>query len=378
MPRSNALVIAVGLFAATCYGFAGCGFAPAGSGGGSGASSGGPLGTGASNGGGLVGGGAAQNGHGAVTGMNCAAVQQPVAKLPPDILIVLDASGSMNNDISDMSCNNGCGATSKWAQMTPAINTVVQMTEGTVNWGLKFFADTDATCGVGNGVQVQVGTNRAAMIAAAITGRTAANGGVTNGSRTPTRLAENAGAAYLAGLTDQNPRFLLLATDGLPNCMPGNGDTAADDSSGAVMAVSAAATMGIPTFVVGIATSGMGGDTTLSNMANAGGYPRPGGNPSYYSVGSASEFVSVLQTLVGVAGSCTFSIPNPPPPGTDAAHIGVVINGTTELPKDTSHTNGWDYTSTGMTAVQVYGPTCDAILSNSPPKVEIVFKCIIG
>jgi len=31
-----------------------------------------------------------------------------------------------------------------------------------------------------------------------------------------------------------------------------------------------------------------------------------------------------------------------------------------------------------MTAVQVYGPTCDAILSNSPPKVEIVFKCIIG
>ncbi|HEY5449575.1 MAG TPA: hypothetical protein VIQ54_12550, partial [Polyangia bacterium] len=81
MPRSNALVIAVGLFAATCYGFAGCGFAPAGSGGGSGASSGGPLGTGASNGGGLVGGGAAQNGHGAVTGMNCAAVQQPVAKL---------------------------------------------------------------------------------------------------------------------------------------------------------------------------------------------------------------------------------------------------------------------------------------------------------
>src|SRR5262245_13097471 len=121
MPRSNALVIAVGLFAAS-YGFAGCGFAPAGSGSsGAGASSGGPLGSGASNGGGLVGGGAAQNGHGAVTGMNCAAVQQPVAKLPPDILIVLDASGSMNNDIADMSCNNGCGATSKWAQMTPAI-----------------------------------------------------------------------------------------------------------------------------------------------------------------------------------------------------------------------------------------------------------------
>src|SRR5262245_34938598 len=207
MPRSNALVIAVGLFAAS-YAFGACGWAPAGSGG-AGASSGGPLGSGASNGGGLVGGGAAQNGHGAVTGMNCAAVQQPLAKAPPDILIVLDASGSMNNDISDAQCNNGCGATSKWALMTPAINTVVGMTDTTVNWGLKFFADTDSTCGVGNGVAVPVGTNSAGAIATAITGRTAGNGGVTNGSRTPTRLAENAGAAYLRGLNDANPRFVL-------------------------------------------------------------------------------------------------------------------------------------------------------------------------
>ena len=89
-------------------------------------------------------------------------VQQPLAKLPPDILIILDASGSMNNDISDTSCgNNGCGATSKWALMTPAINMVVSQTETTVNWGLKFFADTDNTCGVGNTVPVGVGANNA-------------------------------------------------------------------------------------------------------------------------------------------------------------------------------------------------------------------------
>jgi hypothetical protein len=283
----------------------------------------------------------------------------------------------MNNDINDAQCNNGCGATSKWAQMTPAINTVVGMTDTTVNWGLKFFADTDNTCGVGNGVAVQVGTNTAGAISTAIQGRTAANGGVTNGSRTPTRLAENAGSAYMRGLTDQNPRFILLATDGLPNCQPGNSDSAADDSAGAVMAVSDAAAMGIPTFVVGIATSGMGGDTTLSNMAVAGGFPRPGGNPSYYSVGSTSEFVSVLQTLVGVAATCTFTVPNPPNADTDRGHIGVIVNGT-ELPQDPSHTNGWDYTSTGMTAVQVYGPQCTAIMNGQTTDVQIVFKCIIN
>jgi hypothetical protein len=378
MPRSNALVVTFGLLAAAAYGFAGCGFAPAGKG--AGASSGGPLGTAASSGSGtgLVGGGGNQTGKAAVTGMNCAMMEQPLAKKPPDILIIQDASGSMNNDITDTNCgNNGCGATSKWAQMTPAINMVVSQTQGTVNWGLKFFADTDATCGVGNGVAVPIGANNANAIANALMMRTSANGGVTNGSRTPTRLAENAGAAYMRGLNDSNPRFILLATDGLPNCAPGNGDTAADDSTGAVMAVADAEAMGIPTFVVGVATSGMGtADTTLSNMANAGGYPRSG-SPAYYNVSSTAEFVNVLMTLVGVAASCTFSVPDPPNADTDRAHIGVLVNGT-ELTKDTNHTNGWDYTTSGMTAVEVFGPQCDAIKNGTATSVSIVFKCIIN
>ena len=374
MPRSTALAVKIVLFAAAGVGFVGCGFAPAGNGG-AGAATGGPLGTGNASGTGLVGGGAAQNGQAAATGMNCREVPQQLNKLPPDILVVLDASGSMNNDISDAQCTNGCGATSKWALMTPALNQVIMQTQTEVNWGLKMFAD-DSMCAVNNNVSVPVGANTAAAIANAIQGRTAANMGVTNGSRTPTRLAETAGANYLRGLNDMNPRFILLATDGLPNCAPGNNDTAADDSAGAVMAVADAAMNGIPTFVVGIATSGMGSaSTTLSNMANAGGYPRAA-SPSYYSVDSASEFVSVLQTLVGVAGTCTFAVPEPMG-DTSREHIGVVVNGN-EIPRDLNHANGWDYTSTGMTAVQIYGSVCTGIMNGSITDVKIVFKCIIN
>lgn len=36
------------------------------------------------------------------------------------------------------------------------------------------------------------------------------------------------------------------------------------------------------------------------------------------------------------------------------------------------------YTSTGMTAVQIYGPSCDAIMGGSAKMVEIVFKCIVN
>jgi hypothetical protein len=38
---------------------------------------------------------------------------------------------------------------------------------------------------------------------------------------TPTRDAITYGASYLGGLTDKNDKFLLLATDGLPNCPVG-------------------------------------------------------------------------------------------------------------------------------------------------------------
>ena len=152
--------------------------------------------------------------------MECGAFDKPSLKLPPDILIVLDVSGSMDQDAMNAMCSGGCGATSKWALMTPAINTVVQQTETEVNWGLKFFADMGTTCGVAaNTVAVNVAPMNAAMVAAAITGRTSANGGVAgNGSRTPTRAGENAAVTYLSGLADTNPKFIVLAMDGSPNC----------------------------------------------------------------------------------------------------------------------------------------------------------------
>ena len=99
-----------------------------------------------------------------------------VNTLPPDVLILLDASGSMNNTTDDLSCGGGCGAASKWAQLTPALDALVAANESTVDWGLKMFADTDATCGVSSGIAVPVAKMNASPIAAAIGARTSANG----------------------------------------------------------------------------------------------------------------------------------------------------------------------------------------------------------
>ena len=365
---------------ASALAFAGCGFTPraaepTGGGTGAGNSTGITItGAGASSGTGNSGGG--NNNGNSTIDSNCGAKNKDAARLPPDILIVLDASGSMNDDVNNMMCTNGCGATSKWAQMTPAINQVVAATENDVNWGLKFFA-SDNACAVNANANVTVGTGRAAMIAAAIMGRTDAAGNVTNGSRTPTRAGVMQGAAYLNGLQDDNPKYIVLATDGLPNC-PMSGNTGNDDTAGAVAAVQAAATSGVPVFVVGIATGGTTADATLSMMATAGGRPRAG-SPSYYSVSSGAELQSVLTMLVGMASTCTFQVgPPPTTDGTTSTGFIDVFGDGTKIPRDTTHANGWDYVDATMNAIQVYGPTCTAIENGSIQRVVVTFKCIQG
>ena len=226
---------------------------------------------------------------------NCGARSKTAMKVAPDILILLDRSGSMNDDVNNQMCrpdggvgaSMGCGANSKWAQVTPAIMQVVSETQADVNWGLKFFPDNSTnTCNVSSTAAVDIGPQNAAAIGTAIMGATSTNGGVMGYNGTPTRSAETGATTYLQTLTDTSPKIILLATDGLPTCA--NNSASADDSAAAPPAVAAALAAGIKTFVVGISTGGTA-DTTLSKMAEAGGLARTGTTPSYYPVSNTSR-----------------------------------------------------------------------------------------
>jgi len=328
--------------------------------------------TGGGGSGGTTGGG----GTGGSTRPICASIVEEAGRVPADILILLDASGSMNDDASNTTCSGGCGASSKWAFAVSAINGIVSETEQSTHWGLKFFADGGGSnsCAVTAGVAVAVGAGNAGAIAAAIAGRTSANGGVSNGSRTPTRAAETMAAQYLTGLTDDHPRFVLLVTDNLPNCMPGNVDQAADDSTGTIEAVADARQLGIPTMVIGIATAGQPADAVLSAMAVAGGYALANSSPAYYPVTSAGQLYGTLDTLLPVQPACVFSIPPPPSDDTSNLRIGVIVDDGKEIPRDASHTNGWDFTNDAATSLQVYGPACDGYLTGMK-SLTIVFFC---
>jgi hypothetical protein len=290
--------------------------------------------------------------------------------VPPDLLIVLDKSGSMNQLADGTNCyaDGGfgtyvsCGPMAKWPQMATAINQVVKQTESAIRWGLATFPDDNGGCGVSAAPIVPVDNMNAANIAAAMLGDP------IGGARTPTRTALVNAGTYLSSYPDGNPKYVLLATDGLPNCAPA-GITMGASDEGAITAVTDLVTMGIQVFVVGIGSL-PDAQATLTAMAIAGGRPQTA-DPRYYPVSSTAELTTVLGTIGGMIGRCSFGLGNQPPP--DPTNIAVFGDGT-RIPKDPGHINGWDY-GTGMMSIQIYGQWCDDARSGKLKDVKAVFGC---
>jgi hypothetical protein len=246
----------------------------------------------------------------------------------------------MSNDETDMKCLRGAVCDDKWTAVTTAVNQVVMETEGSLRWGLKYFPN-NATCGVTDGVSVAVGPSNAMPIATSIMA-------TAPGGSTPTRLAVASAAAYLMSLADPNPKVLLLATDGEPNCAPG-ATTAADD--GAVAAVQALADSGVPTYVIGVGNV-VPAQATLNMMAMAGGRPNAG-ITSYYPVASSGDLIDTLRAIGAQTMPCTYALGAAPASAQDL----VVTASNVVIPRDATHANGWDY-DTSMKTIRLFGAWC--------------------
>jgi hypothetical protein len=272
---------------------------------------------------------------------------------------------------ADASCRSNCGVDSRWNQVTTALKEVVSTTDTMVNWGFKFFGSASG-CGVTAPPEVPIGPmNGPAIVAAINNART--------GSATPTRLGVNAGAAYMATLTDTNPKYLLLATDGAPTCNPtlpaSMMNMNMDDSPGAQQAVTDAFNLGFKTFVVGIGDTM--GAATLDQMAINGGMPQTGAATSFYQVTDTASLVAALQTILGRVGSCQFEVGAAPNSMTSNDLIDVFGDGTA-IPRDTTHTDGWDYSNAAHTAIEVFGPRCDAVKAGTTMNVTVTFRCTVS
>jgi hypothetical protein len=304
---------------------------------------------------------------GAGTERNCGLTSFAVARRPTDILLVLDRSGSMLEPPE-----GGPEDLTKWDLTVPALNQVLLETDTAVSWGMKLFPegrDTDSCSAatISDAIHVPIAPRNAAAVVGAIGATTA------DGDGTPTGDAIHAGVKYLSALPQNSRKYIVLATDGEPSCSP-SGEGQDDARPYAVAAVTEALALGIPVFVVGVATTKDTATEALDAMALAGGAPRPDPNPlapRYYLANTEDELVSALRVITGEIATCIFPLSAPPPV---PDNIGVKVGGTL-VPRDATRTDGWEYIDSSLGEIQVYGPWCGEIQAATVSDVQVIYAC---
>lgn len=287
-------------------------------------------------------------------------------RVTPDMLIVLDRSGSMQS-----------GSVNRWDPSVMAIKDVTSQLDSEINFGLMVFP-ADDSCGAGD-VRVPVGAMTAANIA------TELDGTEPNGS-TPT--SDSLAAARMTlGVPpgpDEVPRakLVLLVTDGSPNCVDvANNcgffdfqcqlqaammlDQAAVDAS--VAEITAMAAEDIKTYVIGYDTKS---DATLASamdmMAAAGGT----GDTQHRAVEDSASLVSTLEEIAGKAVSCNFVLDEAPP---DPSYVLITVDGQQVMYDEA---NGWTLDATDGKKVELKGKACETLQSGGGQHtLSVEVKC---
>jgi hypothetical protein len=260
----------------------------------------------------------------------------------------------------------------------PSLEAVVTATQSSISWGMKSFPETytdsmtDCGGGVTSAIDVKIAAMDGTQTNSAITALTPA------GKGTPTADAIAQGASYLGTLTDTNPKYLLLATDGEPTCV-GTTKDSTNAGPAAITAIANALKAGFPTFVVGIATTKTTANTELTAMAKAGGEPIPVTNPlayNYYLANDGDMLVSAMEAITGQISTCLFPLSPRPPVLNDPTKVGVYLGGAmSKIPYDASKSSGWAFTDANDSAIEVYGSYCAMIQAAGAGEVQIIFGC---
>ena len=297
---------------------------------------------------------------------NCGQTSRETVRKPADILLLLDGSASMEYSIpEDCYCersvgNPVCTDTTDCKSRLDAIKPAVTATLASskyVNWGLKIFPTSSGggvgigmiNCNVSRGMDVEVAADSATDIQEHVDTMSLTLG-------TPTAAAIEEATAYLKSLDDGNQKFILLATDGEPNCKNGNIQTV--DVDGAETAAAAAKAAGFPVYVVGIGP----------NLENLSAIAAAGGTEDYYPVTSPEQLVEALSSISKFVGSCTYTMEEAPP---DAENVAVYVN---KERINKSDSEGWTYGDSTQEIV-LTGSYCEAILAGEETAVQILFGC---
>jgi hypothetical protein len=274
--------------------------------------------------------------------------------------------------------------------MQAAVDAALTQYEGSIKFGLLTYP-ADQECAT-SGPQVGVALGNRPAVLLELTSAVPAGG-------TPTAAALNNAAASLSTLGDPvSPKFIVLATDGGPNCnyflsaspactcnyaapdwcctsYPDQcafGYTCLDDDHTLTVIQDLHDNLGIDTFVIGL--EGTAEYVNLLNaMAIAGGRPQQGGATDYYSASNQTEIMTALQTIAVGLISCEIQLEEPP----DLPDLVRIYMDGHQVPRDTTHQNGWDYTDASHTTIMLYGDACDTLQDGDVHTLTATFACVV-
>jgi hypothetical protein len=314
-----------------------------------------------------------------------------------DVMLVIDRSGSMGQGL-----NGGRGSPSKWVLLRDALASTLPAFQDRIRVGALFFpqdgADTRvAACELPNvpTVDIDPALGQATQVLGVFAG-------TEPGGSTPTAAALLRAYNYFVRHPDRaRARYLVLATDGGPNCNaaldaatcvcvggaggPFGGGSCRRDGNGQrcldrARTVEEIAQLGanpvalIPTFVIGLADeSDPNYAATLTAMAIAGGRPYlpPGGAPTYYNVERAEDLTRAFTTIQDTVSRCAFVTPSRPE---EMGSI-VITAGGAQVPLDPTHRDGWDWTDRAFGEITFFGGACERVIASRTTQVLATVGC---
>ncbi len=285
-----------------------------------------------------------------VIGGDCGAQGFELEAVPPNLMIVLDRSGSMDGDVQGSNKN-------RWEVAKDAIKQVTQTYDADIRFGLVTFSGCDFfnECSPGEIIHPPQPNNAGAInsfldpkgfLYLCNTGNPETSTGNT--------LLELVGYPLLQDPSRSNA--VLLLTDG-------NENSECKDNTDGTMAAAAlhAQEQPVKTFAVGFSDGIIG---SLADIATAGGTGQP------YNATNPQELEAAMQQIAQTVASCDFIL-NDTPPDEDKVYV-FFDDMEPGIPNDAD--NGWTYDPDTNT-LKFHGEACDAIKNGEVADIDVVYGC---